>query len=308
MNVPFDHLSRSELDWQLSPAGQQEMRSASSNGTRPRRRNSPRTRDPRPHSTSPTDPDRARGWTCTSQRAQPKPSVASSSSMAASGRKAQSRIGLPGPLPHRQQLGPRSGRLHVGPCGKPCRHRRRDGARCLHARTKGGRVRPRRHRIVLAGHSAGAHLAAAILTGMGGEDAARLPAKAVLISGVYDLAPIAASHVNDVVGLDAADVARLSTALRSTAQGSADSATDRLRGNGGVPGADQRSARPRGRSTYRISRSSPYRAGITSTSSTSCATPPPLRAGSSWSRAANQNEVRMAQRSGNAGRMIVVRR
>ena len=67
-----------------------------------------------------------------------------------------------------------------------------------------------RDRIVLAGHSAGAHLAAAILSGMGGEAAARLPARAVLISGVYDLAPIAASYVNDAVGLDLADVARLS--------------------------------------------------------------------------------------------------
>ena len=65
-------------------------------------------------------------------------------------------------------------------------------------------------RIILAGHSAGAHLAAAILVGMGREDAAQLPAKALLISGVYDLAPIAASYVNDAVGLDAADVAGLS--------------------------------------------------------------------------------------------------
>ena len=65
-------------------------------------------------------------------------------------------------------------------------------------------------RIILAGHSAGAHLAAAILAGMGGENAAHLPAKAVLISGVYDLAPIAASYVNDAVDLDAADIARLS--------------------------------------------------------------------------------------------------
>ena len=67
-----------------------------------------------------------------------------------------------------------------------------------------------RDRIVLAGHSAGAHLTAAILSGMGGEDAAQLPARAVLISGVYDLAPIAASYVNDAVGLDAADIPRLS--------------------------------------------------------------------------------------------------
>ena len=65
-------------------------------------------------------------------------------------------------------------------------------------------------RIVLAGHSAGAHLVAAILAGLGGEHAAQLPVSAVLISGVYDLAPIAASYVNDAVGLDAVDAAKLS--------------------------------------------------------------------------------------------------
>ena len=73
-----------------------------------------------------------------------------------------------------------------------------------------------RDRIVLVGHSAGAHLVAAILTGMGGEDAARLPAKAVLISGVYDLAPIAASYVNEAVGLGGADIAGLSPLYRRT--------------------------------------------------------------------------------------------
>ncbi len=67
-----------------------------------------------------------------------------------------------------------------------------------------------RDRFVLAGHSAGAHLAAAVLVGMGGEHVARLPARAVLVSGVYDLAPIAASYVNDAVGMDATDIARLS--------------------------------------------------------------------------------------------------
>lgn len=67
-----------------------------------------------------------------------------------------------------------------------------------------------RDRIVLAGHSAGAHLVAAILVGMGGAGAAQVPARAVLISGVYDLAPIVASYVNDAIGLDVADIARLS--------------------------------------------------------------------------------------------------
>ena len=68
-------------------------------------------------------------------------------------------------------------------------------------------------RIVLAGHSAGAHLAAAILTGLGGEDLPGAMAGYVLISGVYDLAPVAASYVNDVVGLTPGDVERLSPLL-----------------------------------------------------------------------------------------------
>ena len=71
-----------------------------------------------------------------------------------------------------------------------------------------------RDRIVLAGHSAGAHLTAAILSGMGGEEAVQLPARALLISGVYDLSPIAASYVNDAVGLDAADIPALSPLYR----------------------------------------------------------------------------------------------
>ncbi len=71
-----------------------------------------------------------------------------------------------------------------------------------------------RDRIVVAGHSAGAHLVAAVLSGMAGEDVARLPARAVLVSGVYDLAPVAASYVNDAVGLDAAAVAGLSPLFR----------------------------------------------------------------------------------------------
>jgi arylformamidase len=65
-------------------------------------------------------------------------------------------------------------------------------------------------RIVLAGHSAGGHLTAAILAGMGGARAAGIPAGAVPISGVYDLAPIAASYVNDLAGIDATEIADLS--------------------------------------------------------------------------------------------------
>ena len=78
----------------------------------------------------------------------------------------------------------------------------------LHANAGALRLDPAR--IVVAGHSAGGHLAAAILCGKAGAETARIPAGAILISGVYDLAPIAASYVNDKVGMDPAEVAALS--------------------------------------------------------------------------------------------------
>lgn len=65
-------------------------------------------------------------------------------------------------------------------------------------------------RLAIGGHSAGGHLAAAMLTGMGGDDVAEALAGAVLVSGVYDLAPVAASYVNDLAALDVAEVADLS--------------------------------------------------------------------------------------------------
>jgi arylformamidase len=65
-------------------------------------------------------------------------------------------------------------------------------------------------RVILSGHSAGGHLTAAVMAGMAGEDAARAVAGAVPISGVYDLAPVAASYVNDKAQLDADEVAQLS--------------------------------------------------------------------------------------------------
>ncbi|MBE2275177.1 MAG: alpha/beta hydrolase [Rhodobacteraceae bacterium] len=65
-------------------------------------------------------------------------------------------------------------------------------------------------RIVLAGHSAGAHLAAATLCGRGSRPAAATIAGAVLVSGVYDLAPVAASYVNDLARITPEEVRDLS--------------------------------------------------------------------------------------------------
>src|SRR5512139_149603 len=65
-------------------------------------------------------------------------------------------------------------------------------------------------RLVLSGHSAGGHLTAAVVAGMAGEDAARAVAGAIPISGVYDLAPVAASYVNDKAQMDADEVAQIS--------------------------------------------------------------------------------------------------
>lgn len=65
-------------------------------------------------------------------------------------------------------------------------------------------------RIVVAGHSAGGHLAAALVAGLGGEAAAAGVSGAVLVSGVYDLAPVAASYVNDLARIDEAEVRELS--------------------------------------------------------------------------------------------------
>lgn len=67
-------------------------------------------------------------------------------------------------------------------------------------------------RIVLAGHSAGAHLAATMLAGPRA-DIAECLAGVVLVSGVFDLAPIAMSYVNDRVGMSPAEIADLSPAL-----------------------------------------------------------------------------------------------
>lgn len=65
-------------------------------------------------------------------------------------------------------------------------------------------------RIVLSGHSAGGHLAAAVLAGLAGPAACAAVAGAMAVSGVYDLAPVAASYVNDALRLDPAEAPSLS--------------------------------------------------------------------------------------------------
>lgn len=65
-------------------------------------------------------------------------------------------------------------------------------------------------RIVLSGHSAGGHLAAAVLADIMGRGAHDAVAGVVLISGVFELAPIAASYVNDLVQMSGEEVDHLS--------------------------------------------------------------------------------------------------
>lgn len=85
--------------------------------------------------------------------------------------------------------------------------------RTLRERADGYGIDP--DRLVLVGHSAGAHLAAAAVCGLAGD----LPGirGMVGLSGVYDLAPIAGSYVDAALGLDGEDIDRLSPLLREPA-------------------------------------------------------------------------------------------
>ena len=65
-------------------------------------------------------------------------------------------------------------------------------------------------RIVVAGHSAGGHLAACVMSDLAGAGSSDLIAGAVLISGVFDLEPIARSYVNDLARITADEIERLS--------------------------------------------------------------------------------------------------
>lgn len=65
-------------------------------------------------------------------------------------------------------------------------------------------------RIVLAGSSAGAHLAAMCCLKL---PPALAPGGVVLMSGIYELAPLVGTYINDVVGMDLACANRNSPAL-----------------------------------------------------------------------------------------------
>lgn len=73
--------------------------------------------------------------------------------------------------------------------------------------------------MTVAGHSAGAHLVASQLAGEAG-----LPAvvdRLILISGVYDLRPLARTPINDALGLDEARAGALSPLLQAPRPGPA---------------------------------------------------------------------------------------
>lgn len=74
-------------------------------------------------------------------------------------------------------------------------------------------------RIILVGHSAGAHLAASVIADVLSLGKHRQVAGAVLISGVYELAPIAASYVNDLTRMTDQEVRSLSPARFAPVEG-----------------------------------------------------------------------------------------
>lgn len=69
-------------------------------------------------------------------------------------------------------------------------------------------------RIVVAGHSAGAHLAASLVANVSEDGVRAKIAGVVLVSGVFELAPVARSYVNDRAKITEAEIGSLSP-LRS---------------------------------------------------------------------------------------------
>lgn len=70
-------------------------------------------------------------------------------------------------------------------------------------------------RIVVGGHSAGAHLAATLVTELAPAHVREAIAGLLLIGGAFDLRPIAESYVNERVRMSIAEAQRLSPALHS---------------------------------------------------------------------------------------------
>lgn len=64
--------------------------------------------------------------------------------------------------------------------------------------------------IILVGHSAGGHLAASVVCDLLGQGVHRLVRGAVLVSGVFELAPIARSYVSDLTPMTDAEIQDLS--------------------------------------------------------------------------------------------------
>jgi arylformamidase len=82
---------------------------------------------------------------------------------------------------------------------------------CTAALSELAEALPERGPVVLAGHSAGGHLAAMAALVRPSPIALH---RVVLVSGVYDLRPLVHTSVNDVLGLDDAGAAALSPALQ----------------------------------------------------------------------------------------------
>ena len=72
-------------------------------------------------------------------------------------------------------------------------------------------------RIVVAGSSAGAHLAA--MCALPGTQAAHVVRGAVLVSGIYEVEPLVGTSINDALGLDAAAARAVSPALAAGLRG-----------------------------------------------------------------------------------------
>jgi len=83
-----------------------------------------------------------------------------------------------------------------------------DGVMFVHRNAEAYGIDP--NRIILSGHSAGGHLTASILADLIGTGADTLISGVILVSGVFDLGPIAKSYVNDLARISEAEIQSLS--------------------------------------------------------------------------------------------------